>query len=448
MATKDDILAQATNTYRNIPGTEVDEATGVKVPATPSAPAPAVTTATTPAPTSTPAPTTNTIVAGGKKDPLVFKDNGKTVEEVSGTTKKPNVDVGIVGSPDPTGKGPGRAMVYPLNNNGSGDGDNTQTPTTTPTPSSTNPQDMRKAIMGDDAKKVEDDIANGGEPPKVKDYDALLAALGKKHGQPTPEELEKQRKKEKRDKLFAGIGDMVSALSNLYFTTKGAPNSYNHDKSMTSTMEKRWDKIRAQQKEDRQAYLAEYERLMRERRADRDAAMKQKYNDDMMALRQRQLDVTEADKKATQDRNNMLAQARSELYKAQQSKDEAQIAYTQAKTQALVDGADATKAEKIAKAAKAEAEARIAKNKAAGGGSGSGGGTSKKKSGGSGNGAGTGTDEVTYTEYFDRNGNPQKKVVKRKTKEQSKKNSGNRQSGNGGGGGTFSSFNIHKQTKK
>lgn len=445
MATKDDILATATNTYRNTPGTEVDEATGVKVPATPSAPAPAVTTATTPAPTSTPAPTTNTIVTGGKKDPLVFKDNGKTVEEVSGTTKKPNVDVGIVGSPDPTGKGPGRAMVYPLNNNGSGDGDNTQTPTTTPTPSSTtNPQDMRKAIMGDDTKKVEDDIANGGEPPKVKDYDALLAALGKKHGQPTPEELEKQRKKEKRDKLFAGIGDMVSALSNLYFTTKGAPNSYNHDKSMTSTMEKRWDKIRAQQKEDRQAYLAEYERLMRERRADRDAAMKQKYNDDMMALRQRQLDVTEADKKATQDRNNMLAQARSELYKAQQSKDEAQIAYTQAKTQALVDGADAAKAEKIAKAAKAEAEARIAKNKAAGGGSGSG--TSKKKSGGSGSGAGPGTDEVTYTEYFDKNGNPKKKVVKRKTREPQRKGSGG--TGNSSSSKNYSSFSINKRTKK
>lgn len=430
MATKDDILAQATNTYRNTPGTEVDEATGVKVPATPSAPAPAVTTATTPAPTSTPAPTTNTIVAGGKKDPLVFKDNGKTVEEVSGTTKKPNVDVGIVGSPDPTGKGPGRAMVYPLNNNG-GDGDGGSTSTQTPnnTPSSTNPQDMRKAIMGDDTKKVEDDIANGGEPPKVKDYDALLAALGKKHGQPTPEELEKQRKKEKRDKLFAGIGDMVSALSNLYFTTKGAPNSYNHDKSMTSTMEKRWDKIRAQQKEDRQAYLAEYERLMRERRADRDAAMKQKYNDDMMALRQRQLDVTEADKKATQDRNNMLAQARSELYKAQQSKDEAQIAYTQAKTQALVDGADATKAEKIAKAAKAEAEARIAKNKAAGGGSGSGsGGTSKKKSGGSGSGAGPGMVKVTYTKETDRNGKVRKIVEKRQTLEPQRKGSGAQQS--------------------
>lgn len=445
MATKDDILAQATNTYRNTPGTEVDEATGVKVPATPSAPAPAVTTATTPAPTLTPAPTTNTIVAGGKKDPLVFKDNGKTVEEVSGTTKKPNVDVGIVGSPDPTGKGPGRAMVYPLNNNGSGDGDNTQTPTTTPTPSSTtNPQDMRKAIMGDDVKKVEDDIANGGEPPKVKDYDALLAALGKKHGQPTPEELEKQRKKEKRDKLFAGIGDMVSALSNLYFTTKGAPNSYNHDKSMTSTMEKRWDKIRAQQKEDRQAYLAEYERLMRERRADRDAAMKQKYNDDMMALRQRQLDVAEADKKATQDRNNMLAQARSELYKAQQSKDEAQIAYTQAKTQALVDGADATKAEKIAKAAKAEAEARIAKNKAAGGGSGSGG-TSKKKSGGSGA-AGPGMDNVTYTEYYGRNGEVSKKVVKRQTKEKRRGSSGG--TGNSSSSKNYSSFSINKRTKK
>lgn len=43
---------------------------------------------------------------------------------------------------------------------------------------------------------------------------------------PTDEELAKEKKKQKRDQIFAAIGDGISALSNLYFTTQGAPNMY------------------------------------------------------------------------------------------------------------------------------------------------------------------------------------------------------------------------------
>ena len=42
----------------------------------------------------------------------------------------------------------------------------------------------------------------------------------------TPEELERERKKERREKTFAAISDGISALSNLYFTTQYAPNMY------------------------------------------------------------------------------------------------------------------------------------------------------------------------------------------------------------------------------
>ena len=38
--------------------------------------------------------------------------------------------------------------------------------------------------------------------------------------QPTDEELAKERKKQKRDQIFAAIGDGISALSNLFFTTQ------------------------------------------------------------------------------------------------------------------------------------------------------------------------------------------------------------------------------------
>ena len=43
--------------------------------------------------------------------------------------------------------------------------------------------------------------------------------------EPTAEDLEKERKRVRRNKMFAAIGDGISALSNLYFTTKGSPSA-------------------------------------------------------------------------------------------------------------------------------------------------------------------------------------------------------------------------------
>ena len=47
----------------------------------------------------------------------------------------------------------------------------------------------------------------------------------------TPEELKKKKRRERLGKIFDAVGDGVSALSNLYFATKGAPDSYDKDAS-------------------------------------------------------------------------------------------------------------------------------------------------------------------------------------------------------------------------
>ena len=72
----------------------------------------------------------------------------------------------------------------------------------------------------------------------------------------TAEELAEQRKKEKREQLFASIGDGISALSNLYFTTKGAPNAYDPSKSMSAKTKARWDKLRADRDAKMNAYIS------------------------------------------------------------------------------------------------------------------------------------------------------------------------------------------------
>lgn len=79
--------------------------------------------------------------------------------------------------------------------------------------------------------------------------------------QPTPEELEKERKREKRKAIFNAIGDGVSSLANLYFTTKGAPNSYNPADNMTRAQRERYEKLQAERKADEEKYMNAYLRL-------------------------------------------------------------------------------------------------------------------------------------------------------------------------------------------
>lgn len=72
---------------------------------------------------------------------------------------------------------------------------------------------------------------------------------------PTQEELANERKKEKREKVFSAISDGISALSNLYFTTKYAPNMYRHENSQSVKTENKWEKLRANRDAQQNAYI-------------------------------------------------------------------------------------------------------------------------------------------------------------------------------------------------
>ena len=80
---------------------------------------------------------------------------------------------------------------------------------------------------------------------------------------PTKEELEKERKREKRDKIFAAIGDGIAALSNLYFTTQGAPNAYDPKNSLSAKAQERWDKLKKEREENGRYYTAAYMQAMK-----------------------------------------------------------------------------------------------------------------------------------------------------------------------------------------
>lgn len=60
----------------------------------------------------------------------------------------------------------------------------------------------------------------------------------------TPEELKKKKRRERLGKIFDAVGDGVSALSNLFFATKGAPDSYDKDASALKKSQRREDYLR------------------------------------------------------------------------------------------------------------------------------------------------------------------------------------------------------------
>lgn len=100
--------------------------------------------------------------------------------------------------------------------------------------------------------------------PQRVSYEEMFRLLNP-YKPPTQEELEKERKKQKREQIFAAIGDGISALSNLYFTTQYAPNMYSGRNTASQRVKDRWDKLAADRNANMTAYI---NGLMRARQAD------------------------------------------------------------------------------------------------------------------------------------------------------------------------------------
>lgn len=181
------------------------------------------------------------------------------------------------------------------------------------------------------------------QQPKRLSYEEMFRQLNP-YKPPTQEELEKERKKQRREQIFAAIGDGISALSNLYFTTQYAPNMYSGRNTASQRVKDRWDKLAA----DRNANMTVYIKgLMRARQAD-DA-----YNDnERQWARQLGLDKIKQQRDAAAD-------ARAE---AEEERKKELHPYARRKAEG-----DAQRAEAQAKYAEEYEQSRIGRNKAAAG---------------------------------------------------------------------------------
>lgn len=93
----------------------------------------------------------------------------------------------------------------------------------------------------------------------VMGYDQQIAALqeaANKSKPETEEERKKRERKEKSKKIIAAVGDGLMALSNLYFTTRGAPNMYDHKTmSQQTPLQAQLDKLKAEREANADKYL-------------------------------------------------------------------------------------------------------------------------------------------------------------------------------------------------
>lgn len=202
-----------------------------------------------------------------------------------------------------------------------------------------------------DGGKDKDAAAVDTEPQDSKKKSAMsyadMFAAMEPYKEPTKEELEKERKKEKRERLFAAIGDGISALSNLFFTTQYAPNMYDPNKETNSErVENYWTNLRKEREANRQRYVDRY--------------IKAKQADDLHAIQQQNADVQAEWKKADTERKNAIAKTQGELLAARAAKDQSAADLAAKKLEYLIAGWPAEQAKK-----QAEIDLLKAKKKAA-----------------------------------------------------------------------------------
>lgn len=140
---------------------------------------------------------------------------------------------------------------------------------------------------------------------------------------PTPEELEKERKKQKREAIFAAIGEGISAMSNLYFTTQYAPNAFDPSKGMAATTKARFDQLKKDREDNQRQYMDGFMRAMK---WDADDARDER-NWNHTIERERVTDhykeAADARAQAKADRDAAMAQLRMDLMQGKINQQEA-----------------------------------------------------------------------------------------------------------------------------
>lgn len=100
------------------------------------------------------------------------------------------------------------------------------------------------------------------------DYATMIKMLDAEREDKEKRNNEKTAKQRKRMQLLAALGDGISSLANLYYTTKGANSAYDSRTSLSKKAQERYDKLDELAKADKEKRIAYILRERAQRRED------------------------------------------------------------------------------------------------------------------------------------------------------------------------------------
>lgn len=164
----------------------------------------------------------------------------------------------------------------------------------------------------------------------------------------TAEEEARDRRKERRDKVFAAIGDGLSAFNVAYSNARGGVKPI-ATPGLSGRIRDRYERLKKEREANEQQYVSAYLRAMQG-----DDAIAQQKVSNMLAVRRQ--DRLDRETKIKEDK----AAAYQQYQASVASKNEEQAAYWRAKWEALEAGKSTDEALKQARAAQSRAAARLA----------------------------------------------------------------------------------------
>lgn len=140
------------------------------------------------------------------------------------------------------------------------------TPATPPTTTQPPAQPVETNTNTEETKDPKTDVAPPADKHvgvsqnnNVMGYDQQIAMLENEANRLKPETEEERKKRERREKsqkIVAAVSDGLQALSNLFFTTRGAPNMYDHkEASQLTPLQEKFEKLKAERQANADKYL-------------------------------------------------------------------------------------------------------------------------------------------------------------------------------------------------
>lgn len=125
--------------------------------------------------------------------------------------------------------------------------------------------------------------------PEAMNYDRMLEEFNRRHPAETDEEKRNRLKRQRRNQLFAALGDGISALSNLYFTTKGSPSA-DQSKTMSKALRERYDKDDKEREAEERSDLNTMLSIMNQKRLAHAAWLSKKNQEELVELRRKAIE--------------------------------------------------------------------------------------------------------------------------------------------------------------